>query len=519
MRDERARRVFYRGGHVRTPERPDSTAILTVGTRVGWVGRDTGITPDDVDEVVELEGALVTAAFVDAHAHLTQTGLALETLDLRLVRDRQGFLDALAAFSAHAGKVVLGLGWDETKWPDATLPTRTEIDRAAEHRIAYLARVDAHSALVSPALVDAIPDLANRPGWTPDGPVTRDAHHGVRSAVQAMLPRSVRTEAVRAALDQAAACGIGLVHDMQAPHVSGPDESEIVVTVAAEPTSPSVVTYWGALAPAADPPRGVLGLAGDLCIDGSIGSRTAALTAPYSDASTTGCQYISDDEITDHVVTCTRNGVQAGFHVIGDAAHKAVLSGFRRAAEIVGRDALIARRHRLEHVEMIDAFDIATLAEYGVVASVQPAFDAAWGGPDYLYARRLGPDRADEMNPYATMHRAGVVLAFGSDTPVTPFDPWGGVRAAMTHRAPAQRLSSAIAFDAHTRGGYRATGDDNGGVLAAGHAATLSVWDVPAGLVRDDGGPFPILSAGAPLPTCRRTVVDGRTIFKEEDVV
>jgi predicted amidohydrolase YtcJ len=509
-------RVLYRGGRIRTPDRPDATAIMTVGSQVGWVGTDAEVAGADVDDIVELDGDLVTAAFVDAHSHLTQTGLALQTLDLSRVRSRQDILEALGGSTAGPPAVVLGHGWDETAWSDPSLPTRHEIDRVVGHRAAYLTRVDSHSALVSSALVEAAPDVVGAVGWSSDGPLTRDAHHRVRTTVQTVLPRSVRAEAAHAALRQAAQCGIGFVHDLQAPHISAPDEAELVAAAAAEPRTPEVVTYWGALAPAVDAPEETLGLAGDLCIDGSIGSRTAALNDPYADADTRGYQYLDVDEITEHVVFCTRAGQQAGFHVIGDAAHDAVLAGFRRAAVTVGRDALIARRHRLEHVEMIDEADIATLAEYGIVASVQPAFDAAWGGPDDLYARRLGTDRAQRMNPYARMHRAGVVLAFGSDTPVTPFDPWGGVRAAMMHHTADQQLTGGSAFDAHTRGGYRATGDDSRGVLAAGHPATLSIWHVPAGLV-DDGGPFPVLAADAPAPSCRRTVVNGCTIFDEED--
>ena len=103
---------------------------------------------------------------------------------------------------------------------------------------------------------------------------------------------------------------------------------------------------------------GAAGLAGDLCIDGSIGSRTAALAQPYADADTHGARYLSDDEIPEHLVACTRAGLQAGFHCIGDDAVAAAVAGLRRAAEQLGIGPVRAARHRLEHLEMVAAADI-----------------------------------------------------------------------------------------------------------------------------------------------------------------
>ena len=109
------------------------------------------------------------------------------------------------------------------------------------------------------------------------------------------------------------------------------------------------------------------------------------------------------------------------------------------AAEL-GRPAVRACRHRLEHVEMIDPADIDRMRDLGMVASVQPAFDAAWGGDAGMYAERLGVERALATNPFAGLADAGVALALGSDAPVTPLDPWGGVHAAVDHRTPGSGL-------------------------------------------------------------------------------
>jgi predicted amidohydrolase YtcJ len=127
-----------------------------------------------------------------------------------------------------------------------------------------------------------------------------------------------------------------------------------------------------------------------------------------------------------------------------------------------------------------------------VIASVQPLFDATWGGRDRMYAERLGPDRGSGLNPFATLAAEGVTLAFGSDTPVTPVDPWATVRAAVDHRTPGQGLDRDRAFAAHTAGGWAAAGE-RGGVLEEGAAATFAVW-------QDE--------------TCLRIVLDGRTIYE-----
>jgi predicted amidohydrolase YtcJ len=200
--------------------------------------------------------------------------------------------------------------------------------------------------------------------------------------------------------------------------------------------------------------------------------------------------------------------LQAGFHAIGDAALGQVADAFARAADDVGMAQLNAARHRIEHAEMVTPAHIAAMAAYGIVASVQPAFDAFWGGEAGMYVERLGRDRAVAMNPFRAMVDAGVTLAFGADSPVTPLDPWGGVRAAVRHRTPASALSPVEAFDAHTIGGRRAAGDDVTGALVPGAPATFAVWELPAEL-GDDG--LPDLSA--PDPVCRRTVVRDVTAY------
>jgi predicted amidohydrolase YtcJ len=255
---------------------------------------------------------------------------------------------------------------------------------------------------------------------------------------------------------------------------------------------------------------GAVGAAGDLYADGALGSRTASLRHPYADGPGRGEAFVTAAQAAEHLLDCVSVGVQGGFHAIGDAAIDTVLTGFGLAAKAIGTDRLREGRHRLEHVELIDKAMIARMVEFGVIASVQPVFDRLWGGPDRMYAQRLGVDRALASNPIGAMHATGVSLAFGSDSPVTALDPWAVVAAAAAPRNPVYRMSVRAAFAASTRGGWRAAGVDDAGVLAPGHPATFAVWHTPAGL-RDA---LPVLADGAERPVCLRTVLDGVTIFE-----
>ncbi len=527
-------RTLLRGGYVHTPADPHASALCVEDGTVVWTGDDDAAThfTDGADRVVDLDGRLVTPAFVDAHAHLAQTGFALAGLDLTGAVTLGEALDLLgSAARASAAPVLLGFGWDETAWPERRPPTRDELDRAAPGRVVLLGRIDEHSAVVSSAFLDACPEVVHAEGYDVAGLVVRDAHHAARAGLFRLQPASAREDAIARALREAARRGLGMVHELGAPHICPPEDLAVARDLTRRSPLPEVVAYWGELG-AVDRAveLGCAGAAGDLCVDGSIGSWTSALHAPYADADTTGNLYLSAEEVADHVVACTRAGLQAGFHVIGDRAVAEVAAGLRAAAEVVGTPALLQARHRLEHVEMASPDDVRTLGELGVTASMQPVFDAYWGGEDGLYTKRLDAGRARPMNAFASMNRAGVPLAFGSDSPVTPFDPWAGVRAAAWHHTVEERITVRSAFNASTRGGWRAARRDEGGVLAVGAPASLAVWDVPGDLVVQTpdarvaawstdpraGVPhLPDLHPDLELPTCVLTLVAGEVAFEE----
>ncbi len=516
--------LIFTGGRIHAAEQvpgttPAATAVAVRGDKIIFVGDDEGARrscPGATE--VDLAGRLVTPAFVDAHVHLIQAGLVMNGLDLHGVPSRDRLLARLADFArGHPeAKIIIGQGWDERGWPESEPPTRAQLDRVAGAVPVYLARVDVHSAVISTALLDQLPGLTELAGYRADGLLSRDAHHRCRGQLDRLFSDDERRAAAAAALRVAAARGVATLHELGGPHL-GPLEDLTRVRQVANQLGLGIVCYWGELASTASIQRaravGAAGLAGDLCIDGAIGSRTAALRDAYSDADGRGARYLSQDEIGDHLVACTRAGLQGGFHCIGDDAVAAAVEGLRHAARVLRPERIRAARHRLEHLEMVSEGDLETLAELGVVASVQPAFDAAWGHSGELYEQRLGQDRASAMNPFGTLGRRGVPLAFGTDAPVTPLTGWGMVRDAVQHSRVPERMALADAFDAATRGAHWAALADRTGLIAESWKADLAIWDVDADLL-DPASGLPLLAAGAPLPECAATVAAGRIVHQ-----
>ena len=532
--------TLFRGGRVHTAADPDATALAVTDGVISWIGGEHAVAmAGRPDSVVDLGGALVTPGFVDAHVHSTDAGLALTGLDLSGATSLADCLHRITAAAVLVGpdELVWGHGWEETRWPENRPPTRAEVDAAVGSRPAYLSRVDVHSALVSTALVTRAARSGPLPAdLHPVLPQTRSAHHAVRNAAKALLTPARRAAAQLAFLNTAASAGIVEVHECAAGDAPGRLDLHGLLALAGP------IPVLGYLAVAVSEPEharlllqesGAVALGGDLSVDGAIGSRTASLCAPYSDdQSTSGARYLSDDDIADHLWACAVAGVQPGFHAIGDDGVTAVAAGLRRATERLGGTATVrmaACTPRIEHAEMADAHAIAAFAATGTVACVQPLFDAAWGGADGMYARRLGRDRALPMNPFAALASAGVTLALSSDAPVTAALPWSAVQAAVHHRTPGSGLSPRAAFTAHTRGGHRAAGrtDRGVGTVAVGAPAHLGIFDAGE-LVRPPSNPavarwstdprsrvplLPDLTPGAALPTTLATLVGGRVAY------
>ncbi|MCZ2404058.1 amidohydrolase family protein [Paenarthrobacter sp. Z7-10] len=555
--------TLYRNGSVYSAADPLATAMLVDGDTVAWVGSEHAATSlaDSRMRLVDLQGALITPGFVDSHVHVTETGLALESLDLTGARSLTQLLDLVESAATAPGRggtangpagerlasepagMILGYGWDESNWPERRAPTAEELERAGGGREVYLARVDVHSAVVSAGLA-ARCALAALDGWQGTGTVVRAAHVAARAASRALSSASRRSSQVRA-LSAAAAAGYVALVEMSAPQVGSAEDLSLLAELTAGSGTaaalPQVLPYWGQAVTSAEEARTVLdalgtpvlGLAGDLNIDGSIGSHTALLRKPYDDdPAQHGTQFLSVEQVADHLAAASELGLQAGFHLIGDGAMDVAVEGLHRAAERVGIDKVRAAGHRFEHAEMADAAAISALARHAVTVSLQPSFDALWGGSNGLYAARLGAERARSLNPIAAFFAAGVPVCFGSDAPVTPLRPWASVRACLQHHEPSQRISARAAFLGHTRAGWRAVRDSDPlmGQLVPGAPASFAVWEVEELMVQvadqrvqswstDPRARTPLLPAldTGSDPVCLQTIHRGAELYRSPD--
>ena len=241
---------------------------------------------------------------------------------------------------------------------------------------------------------------------------------------------------------------------------------------------------------------------GDLFLDGSIGSHTAAVDPPYIDSSGVGELFYDDETVGAFFSACTEIGGGAGGHAIGERAIGQAARALEFAAAEHGADAVRAARHRIEHVELPRQADLATFGRLGVTASVQPVFDALWGGTHQLYAGRFGKERACGSNPFDAMDHACIPLAFGSDSTVTPMGPVEAMHAAVNHLG-GHGVPALRALRAHSVGARYIAGQDEIGQLIRGARADLAVWE------RD---PVPRQGTQSEEVSCLATMVRGMLV-------
>lgn len=523
-------KTLYRNGAVYSAADPFATAMVVDGDTISWLGGEDAAErhAENVDEVIDLRGGLITPAFVESHTHLAALGRTLSGADLSTATSASSLLSLIAAQGQKSNKIVLAHGWDNSGWEDSTLPEANDLTSAADGRAYYLSRRDVHSALVNQELLDLL-EL----GELKAGLVSGNDHDEVRLAIA--NTQKADHEFQRLALAHYASRGFATVVEMAAPHLEGRAALDQLLADD-QKNLPKVYAYWGEAVSSADAavelatsfPKGrVLGIGGDLKVDGSLGSHTAYLREDYSDkAGERGTLYLNKHEIAAHLVACSTHGIQASFHVIGDGALDEVLDGFDLAAEEIGVPKLQMARHRLEHVEMVDDQARTRLLQYSITVSMQPVFDKDWGGSNGMYSQRLG-ERAESMNNLSAMLSAGVPMVLGSDAPVTAVDGWEVVRASMNMSNTQASISARAAFLAQTRSTYRAMGEMNplAGQLAIGAQATFAVWTASELAVQTPDVRISSWStdarAGTPMlpvvdeeiPQCLRTVRDGVTIF------
>ena len=491
-------KTVYRASRVRTlAPFPEGEWVLVDERHVERVGIGQ---PPPADRTVDLPGTTILPGFIDAHVHLSGTGMALSGLDLGPASSREEALAAVRRFAESGTEPVLGQGMDETRWPGPWLPTREELDAIAEHPV-LLVRADgyvsaANSAFLIASGTESLAGVERDDGGAATGLLRGDANTRAQRWYFESLPdRRIQDAQLRAA-SLAASRGVTCVHEMAIPDKRGRRDVEVLLDQQTE-LPVDLVTYIADRDIPYVMDRAYPRIGGDLFLDGSIGARTAALTAPYEDAAESGDLSYDDDELAEFLHNAHLAGLQTGLHVIGDAAVEQSVRVWERVYGSLGtreRRHFRARRHRLEHFEMASPGQIERAAMLGLAISVQPAFDALWGGPEKLYERRLGAARAASMNPFRSLVDRGLEVGGGSDSPVTPLDPMLAVWALEHHHDPGQRLGREQAIRMCTVGAARLAHLEKKGRLEPGAAADLAAYPADPFEVEDPRELRPVLT-------------------------
>jgi predicted amidohydrolase YtcJ len=468
-------------------------------------------------ETLDADGDCLHPGFVDSHLHFSLGGKTLRQLDLSGVRSRDDFEAAIARRCAELepGAWLQALGWNEANWPDGTMPEKSWL-RAAGDRPTVCYRMDFHACVVNEPVLAMLEGAACPPGGRincdasgePDGLMVESAAwHLVNPLVPELTP-SERLAAARAAAEHCARLGLVAVGSMEYPAELAegimPQRETLglrfLVTLL-ERTWPLDCTIAERFP--ADAWLKVIGFKAFL--DGTLGSRTAAMLEPYTDQPEAGkgmlIELAEEGVLEPWIQAVHQHGYSPSMHAIGDRALRLALD----AADTLPADA--RERVRFEHAQTIHPDDLPRMR--GRFASMQPLHKAS----DAVTAlERLGPGRMDRFFPFRTLLDAGARLAFGSDWPIVSCDPFEGIRAAVTGRDLEGRVHRAedtipveAAIAAYTTEARACLGAA-GGSIAVGE---------PADLVLLDRDPVDVDWHAEENPEVLATIVAGRIVHEQ----
>jgi len=518
------------------------TAIAVAHGTITAVGTDTEILKlkSTRTKVIDLQGAFAMPGFNDAHTHMGNAGRQQLAIDLTGVHSLAEMQQRIRTFAttASAGTWLLGGGWDHTFWPGAQLPTRADIDLVTAGHPAIFRRVDEHMAVANSAALAA----AGISAATPDPPgakIDRDgagnptgilretaASNLVFAKVPPPTPQQ-REQALTVAMQDALAHGVTSVQDNS-------DWEDFLAWEALEHTGKlhlrvaewlefnkplAVLNSRRASHPTDDPLLHITMLKGFM--DGSLGSRTAALAEPYTDdRGNSGIPRYEQEALNAMTIERAAAGFQIGFHAIGDQANNMALNAFNSeqvpkptaCKDQPDKDGVIVNSScaHSEHAQVLLPADFNRFAQLGVIASMQPSHlltDMNWA------AARLGPERVKYSYAWRSMLDHHIPLAFGTDYPVESINPFRGLYAATTRQneagtetyQPQERITLPEAIFAYTQApAFAEFRERLKGRLEPGFLADFIVLD------RDitTATPQQLLHTRV-----QRTVVDGETVY------
>jgi predicted amidohydrolase YtcJ len=501
-------RTIYFNGNILTGEGINSgraVRVNAIAVRDGVIaaaGTDADILKQwqgKATKLVDLKGRFVMPGFNDAHVHLASAGLEklrIDLVDCKSLEEMQSRIRRDAA-SAPPGGWLQGRGWDHTLWEEKRLPTRLDLDQATLGHPAIFTRVDGHIAVANSAALSEAGIVRSTPD-PPGGKLDRDSggeltgivRENALDLIYSHIPpptSAQRRKALELATEDAIQNGVTSVQDY-----STWDDFLVLEEMEHEGKLPIRVTEWLSFddpvdllkrhrsAYAADDPILHTGMLKGF-MDGSLGSRTAALFAPYADdTANSGIPLYEQEKVNQMTVERARAGFQIGFHAIGDRAVSMALNAFA-AVEAAGYGK--KSRFRIEHAQVVAPGDFDRFRELHVIASMQPNHlltDMRWA------EARIGPERTKTSYAWKSLLDHGVLLAFGTDYPVEPVTPFRGLYAASTrmdetHQTayhPEEKLSIEQALCAYTEGSaYAEFAESKKGKLVPGQYADFVVLD------------------------------------------
>ena len=513
-----------------TPARVAALAIRR--GRIVAVGRNADVLalkgPDTV--VIDLNGAFAMPGFNDAHTHMAGAGQQQLTVNLDNVPSLSAMQQKIKAYAATLapGEWIRGGGWDHTKWVSKTLPTRKDLDLVSGGHPAYLERTDGHIAVVNTAALTAagITDGTPDPAGGKFDRETGAGHHAtgiVRETpalklIEAHIPppsSDTRRRALQLSIDDALAHGVTSVQDFSdwedwlvLEELEHTKKLHLRVSEWLDFNLPVEVLKTRRASHDINDPLLHLGMLKGF-MDGSLGSRTAALNQPYADdPGNSGIPRYEQQKLNQMATERAAAGFQLGFHAIGDLGNDMALNALSAAEQVAKPasalplpehpDAAVVTtpqpkldvqdlRFRIEHAQVLSPNAMHRFAELGVIASMQPSHlltDMVWA------EARLGEDRSNRAYAWHSLLAHGVVLAFGTDYPVESISPFRGLYAAITRQneagtatfqpdhAPDEVLTIQQAIYAYTQGSaFAEFREHSKGRLEPGYLADLVVLD------------------------------------------
>ncbi|KKI19136.1 amidohydrolase [Sphingomonas sp. Ag1] len=449
---------------------------------------------------IDMGGKTVLPGFIDAHGHVMGLGFGALSLDLSGARSLDEAKAMVAAY-ARANpnrKWITGRGWNQEAWGLGRFPTAADLDSVVGDRAVWLERADGHAgwantaamreANVTAATASPAGGRIEKSGNAPSGVFVDAAMQLIERAVPKPLPKE-RDAAFLEAQQALLANGITAVADMGTTvddwlsYRRMADIGAMRVRVMSYAAGVDTASQIGGKGPTPWLYDDRLRLGGvKIYLDGALGSRGAALKAPYADAAgEKGLSFLSDTQLQNQMSRAAMDNFQLAVHAIGDKANSQVLDAIQVLNATYGGD----RRWRIEHAQIVDPNDLKSFGKYGTIASMQPTHQT---GDRTMAEARLGPNRLNGAYAWKSVLDNGGKLAFGSDFPVEKPDPWAGWAAAFTRQDangqppggwhPEEAVTREQAWWAFTGGAaYAGFAEKNFGNLAPGQKADFIVVD------------------------------------------